>query len=257
MTRKVDAGGRPTLASYDGQGNVSQVVDRYGNGHFFRFNYDESRREYYAQIRYSSGRVREVCMTSTASEAGGRQRTDPAEDHEAGQQSVRRGCESEFLATWAVDDSTLIVTDEKGNTTRIERDERDNVTRITYPDDSSVSMTYELAFNQPTRVIDQRGTVYQYEHDARGNRTREVAAAGTTAERISTFTTMDRTTPVGHHRSRRQHRGRHGGLHVRRQRESRFARRCHGERRPIPRLRRGRKPPAPGRCAQQHLEFWV
>ena len=60
LTKTTDSGGRPTFISYDAYGNVSQVVDRFGKGDFFQYDYDEAKGEYYAQIKTSSGMIKEV-----------------------------------------------------------------------------------------------------------------------------------------------------------------------------------------------------
>jgi YD repeat-containing protein len=60
MTTKVDAAGRPTIATYDDYGNVKSVVDQNGVGHFFEFHYDESKSEHYVRITSSAGRIKEV-----------------------------------------------------------------------------------------------------------------------------------------------------------------------------------------------------
>jgi RHS repeat-associated protein len=168
MTRKVDAAGRPTLISYDSQGNVTTTVDQKGNGHFFTFNYDANKGSRYAQIRSSSGMVKEVWYD----EEGETSRVD---------------INGRTVQTIAKDGLTLIVTDEKGNVTRKERDAWDNVTRIVYPDKSSVSTSYEYRFNQPTRFTDQKGVTHLFEYDSRGNLVRKVEAAGTSAERVFQF----------------------------------------------------------------------
>jgi RHS repeat-associated protein len=169
LIRKVDAGGRPTLVSYDGYGNVAQVLDQSGHGHFFSFNYDKTKEEYYAQIRSSSGRVKEVW-------------------YDAKGETKRVDINGRTIQTITKDGRNLIIADEKGNITRKDLDEHDNLTRLTYPDGSSVSTTYDPTFNLPTRRVDQRGIVFNFEYDRQGNLTNEVDAAGTSAERVTAFT---------------------------------------------------------------------
>lgn len=198
MTRKVDAGGRPTLASYDAQGNVSAVVDRYGNGHFFKFNYDARKREYYAQIRTTSGRVREVWFDETRMlkrvDVNGRtvltvSRHDPDWDWAFAAPASLRIVYVSVPGIIPALPRSLYVIDEKGNKTSLDGDQRGNLTRVVYPDGSSIATDYEPRFSQPVRRIDQRGTVYSYQYDAQGNRTGELVIPGGGAiDRARTFT---------------------------------------------------------------------
>ena len=50
----------PTLISYNEYGDISQVVDRNDQGHFFEFGYNETKNEFYAMTRTSSGNIEEV-----------------------------------------------------------------------------------------------------------------------------------------------------------------------------------------------------
>jgi RHS repeat-associated protein len=168
MTRKVDAGGRPTLATYDAQGNVTSAVDRNGNGQFFAFNYDANKQSRYAQVRTSSGMVKEVWY-----------------DDEG--ETSRVDINGRTVQSIAKNGRNLTITDEKGNVTRKDRDAWDNVTSIVYPDNSSVSYAYEYRFNQPTRFVDQKGVTHLFEYDTCGNLVRKVEAAGTSAERITQY----------------------------------------------------------------------
>ena len=188
MTRKIDAAGRPTVAAYDAQGNVTRVVDRNGNGHFFSFNYDANNGSRYAQIRTSSGMVKEVWYDDQGEtrrvDINGRTVQSIAKDW-LGLNLMAAAVQFIPATGHTLPGGNLTITDEKGNITRKYRDAWDNVTRIVYPDNSSVSYTYEYRFNQPTRFVDQKGVTYLFDYDNRGNLVRKVEAAGTPTERIS------------------------------------------------------------------------
>ena len=169
ITRKVDAAGRPTIATYDDYGNVKSVVDQYGIGHFFEFDYDEAKSEQYARITTSSGRIKEVWYDRDG-------------------ETKRVDINGRTMQTIAKDGRDLIITDEKGKVTRKEFDEWDNLTKIIYPDGTTTSFEYEHKFNKPVRVIDQRGTISEFEYDEQGNLTRKTDAVGTEAERVTTYT---------------------------------------------------------------------
>ena len=57
------------------------------------------------------------------------------------------------------------------------------VTEVVYPDGSSVSTGFDPAFGKPTRFVDRRGAVTEFEYDADGQPIVLREAAGTTAER--------------------------------------------------------------------------
>ncbi len=40
--------------------NVASVVDGQGKGHFFEFDYDSAKKEFFARIRTSTGMIKEV-----------------------------------------------------------------------------------------------------------------------------------------------------------------------------------------------------
>lgn len=169
ITRTIDAAGRPTLVSYDGYGNVAAVVDKDGSGHFFQYYYDEAKQEYYAQIKTSSGMIKEVWYDR---------------DGETRQVDVN----GRTIKKIVKDGRDLIITDEKGNITRKEFDEWENLTRVVYPDGSEVSFEYDLRFNKVSRITDLLGNVAEHEYDDQGNLFRKTEAVGTDAERVTTFT---------------------------------------------------------------------
>ena len=169
MAKKVDSGGRPTIMAYDQYGNVASVVDQDGNGHFFEFDYDEGKKESYARITTSSGRIKEVWYDKYG-------------------ETRRVDINGRTLQSITKDGRNLIITDEKDKITRKEYDEWDNLTRIVYSDGSTVSFEYEHSFNKPVRVVDQRGFESIFEYDERGNLTRKVEAVGTGVERVTVYT---------------------------------------------------------------------
>jgi len=168
IVRTVDAGGRPTLASYDQYGHVETVVDRNGTGHFFKYNFDEVKKQLYAQIKTSSGMVKEVWFN----DEGETERVDV--NGRTTKKQVKDG-------------RTLLVIDEKGNTTKKQYDEWNNLIEIDYPDGTTASFEYDSRFHRPSRIVDQRGNATTHEFDESGNLTRKNEATGTADERASTF----------------------------------------------------------------------
>ncbi|RKY39649.1 MAG: hypothetical protein DRP85_09635, partial [Candidatus Makaraimicrobium thalassicum] len=169
LTRKVDSAGRPTIVEYDDYGNVVKVVDQYGVGHSFEYDYDEAKQESYARITTTSGMVKEVWYDKTG-------------------ETKRVDINGRTMSRIVKDGRALIVTDEKGNVTRKDFDEWDNLTKITYPDETAVLFEYEHTWNNVTKITDQRGVITTFEYNTAGNLKRKVEAVGTASERAVNFT---------------------------------------------------------------------
>jgi RHS repeat-associated protein len=169
ILRTVDTGGRPTLVTYDSYGNVASVLDRNGVGHFFEFDYDEAKKESYARITTSSGKIEEIWYDRD----GDTKRVD---------------VNGRTIQKIAKDGRNLVITDEKGNVTRKEYDEWDNLTKVVYPDGSAVTFEYDLRFNKVKKVTDLRGDIATFEYDGQGNMIRKVEAENTESQRVSIYT---------------------------------------------------------------------
>jgi RHS repeat-associated protein len=169
MVRKTDPLGHSRFMEYDRYGNISRVVDDAGDGRFFLFDYDEGKKEYYAQIQTSSGMIKEVWYDRE----GDTRRVD------VNGNTVRRIVK---------EGRNLIVTDESGQVTRKEMDEWGNVTKIVYPDGATVLTEYDHTLNRPVKVTDERGVVTLYAYDDSGNLLLKTEGVGTDAERTTRFT---------------------------------------------------------------------
>ncbi len=169
IVRTVDAAGKGSMVTYDDYGSVASVVDDLGKGHFFEFDYDSSKKEYYARTRTSTGKIKEVWFDRF----GDTRRVD---------------VNGRTIKSIAKDGRSLIITDEKGDITRKEFDEWDNLTKVVYPDGSTVSYEYEHTFNRRTKEIDENGNITELEYDDSGNLTRKVEASGSADERVTEYT---------------------------------------------------------------------
>lgn len=129
--------------------NPASVKDRNGKGHFFEFDYDSAKREFYARITTSAGMIKEVW-------------------YDRDQETKRVNINGRTVLDIAKDGRNLVVTDEKGKVTRKEFDEWDNLTRVINPDGSTVTFEYEHTFSKPIRMTDPHGTVAEYEYDDQG-----------------------------------------------------------------------------------------
>jgi RHS repeat-associated protein len=169
VVQTIDSAGRSTLVSYDIYGNVASVTDQKGNGHFFSFNYDESKEEFYAQTKYSSGRVKEAWYDSEG-------------------KTNRIAVNGRILKTIQEDNRNIFISDEKGNVVQKEYDQWDNLLRINFPDQTSVSFEYDNRFNKPISITNQKGVEAIYEYDDKGNLIKKTEAFETSAERVFSFT---------------------------------------------------------------------
>ncbi|MDY6966794.1 MAG: hypothetical protein SVM80_12660, partial [Halobacteriota archaeon] len=164
-----EPGNRQYTITYDDIGLLSSVVDSAGEGYFFEFDYDEAKREYYAQTRSSSGMIKEAWYDKDGD-------------------TIKITVNGRTIKDIQKDGRNLIITDEKGNTTRKEYDEWDNLTKVLYPDGSQVTHEYDLRFNKRSRTTDERGVITEYEYNDVGDLTRKIEASGTANERITEYT---------------------------------------------------------------------
>jgi len=172
LVKKVDSGGRITQVVYDAYGHPTAVTGANGEGFFFEYDYDASKKEYYSRITTTSGRIKEVWYNKKG-------------------ETKRVDINGRTLKTLQKDRRDFLITDEKGNVIRKSYDEWDNLVRIVYPDNTSESFEYEPRFNLLTRAVDRRGNItsYQYDqYDEYGNVVQKTEAVGTAAEKVTTFT---------------------------------------------------------------------
>ena len=172
LTQKIDAAGRETIIAYNGQGDTITVVDNEGNGHFFEYDYKSTTKEYYALIRSSSGRIKEVWYNDEGD-------------------TIRVDINGRTIRDIEMDGRHFNVHDEKGNVTRKELDEWYNTKKIIRPDSSVATFKYNNQFQKITRMVDPLGNITEYDYDEFGNLTEKTEAVGTSIERITTYTYND------------------------------------------------------------------
>jgi RHS repeat-associated protein len=168
LISKLDPAGRTVSIAYDGRGEPVSVLHEDGTGKSFDFGYDSATKEHSVQVQTSTGKL-----------------TDVWYDRDG---EVRRSMvNGRLMRTIEHDGRTDIITDEKGNVTRETHNEWDQITRVVYPDGSEVTYEYDPTFHRVTRAVDQRGTITDYSYDDSGNLIRMVEAAGTAAERATSY----------------------------------------------------------------------
>ncbi|RJP79798.1 MAG: hypothetical protein C4522_09325, partial [Desulfobacteraceae bacterium] len=169
LKKTVDPEDHERIVSYYDDNGVSSVLDENGKGFYFEYDYNKSRKEYYAGIRSTSGRFKEVWYD----EDGDTKKVD---------------INGRTIQKIVKDGRSLIITDEGGNTTREEYDEWDNLTRIVHPDGSVVTNEYERNFNRLEQTTDESGTVTAYAYDNAGNMIQKTEAQDTPDERVTQYT---------------------------------------------------------------------
>lgn len=104
--------------------------------------------------------------------------------------TIRRDINGKIVSTTVPSTSsrTDTTTDERGNKTITVKDEWGNVTKTTYPDGASISFTYDATYGNVTQKIDERGTITNYQYDAKGNLIKLTEAVGKPEQRITEYT---------------------------------------------------------------------
>ncbi|MFZ2039424.1 MAG: hypothetical protein WAV08_01935, partial [Desulfobacterales bacterium] len=168
ISRTTDGAGRTQNITYNTYGYVTSVLDDEGQGSFFDYDYDKLRQEYYARIKSTTGREKEVWYDRDG-------KTRRVDINGRSVQKIQR------------DGRTLLVSDEKGHTTRKTFDQWDNLTMVVHPDGAIETTAYEHTFNKPVQKTDPNGIVTRYEYDDAGNTIRTIEAVGTAAERVREY----------------------------------------------------------------------
>lgn len=163
-----DPGGHKTSITYNANKRVASVTDEKGDGHRFKFRYDQKRRLYYVRTESTTGRVREVWHTK---------------DGEAREVKLN----GRLVKKIERQGQKLIITGPGGHQTIKEFDRNENLVRVTYPDGSEVRHEYHPKFNLKTRSIDENGIVTEYSYDKKGNRIKRVEAVGLPEQRITEY----------------------------------------------------------------------
>ncbi len=158
LTRKTDVNGHTLNIAYDSAGYVSSVLDTNNVGLFFQFIYDKNLRQYYAQVKTTGGRIKEVRFDADGN------LLSRTQNGIAEKQVLRDG-------------RNEIHTAATGVTTRREFDEFGNLTKQINPDGGVTTWEYELLYHQPIRIVDPRGAITLLAYDANGNLTNKIEAA--------------------------------------------------------------------------------
>lgn len=174
---KTDAAGRRIQITYTDKGKVASVKDEEGKGHRFDYGYNEADEQYYTLIEAPSGRVKEVWY-----------------DLEGRPERVDINGDTEKVIEH--DQNDLLITNGQGREIRKEYNEWDKLTKVTYPDGTSLDISYDNQLHKPVRINDRKGCLTLLEYDQNGNLIRKEEASGSSAERIITYTYNGLGRPV-------------------------------------------------------------
>ena len=168
LTKITDPEGRPTNIKYLSSGRTESVTKADGTGIFYKFDYDKTKKEYYTQQKYSSGRINETWFNFEGD-------------------ITRRDVNGTTVETIAINGRIYPSKNELGFETIRELDEFDNVVKITHPDKSFRSYTYNTQYSVMTQMTDERGVKTKYDYDAKGNLTQVTEALGLPEQHITTY----------------------------------------------------------------------
>ena len=170
-TTFTDPENRAITRTWVGNGELASIRYPDGTGTDYKYEYDSSKTLFYKQEKTTGGKVTESWINPEG-------------------EVVRQDVNGKSVKTLAADTSarTRTETDPRGLNTTREYDQWDNVTKITYPDNTTVTTTYDPVFSQPTQKTDERGTITKYEYDTKGNLTKLTEAAGLPEQRITEYT---------------------------------------------------------------------
>ncbi len=168
LINRVDPDGRPVNVTYDQSGRAASVTKADGTGSFYEYDYDSTKKEYFARTRLSNGKV-----------------TERWYDREGFM--IRRDVNGKTVERIEKDGRRRIYTNELGQQTVREYDEWDNLIKVTWPDGATHSYEVDPKFSRVTKETDERGTVTSFAYDANGNLTRKVEAVGTPVERTTEY----------------------------------------------------------------------
>lgn len=163
-----DPSGNEIKISYDRSNRVGSVIDSAGNGKYFEYSFNDLQKQFYTKIKTTGGVVKEMWFDNQGD-------------------TSRIDINGETVKKIEKQGNTLLITDASGGVVKKEYDEWDNLKKVVYPDGASVQYEYDLRFNKPTRLTDEKGVVHTYEYDDSGNPTKKTRGAGSPDEQITEY----------------------------------------------------------------------
>lgn len=194
LTSVTDAAGNPTSFGYDDTYRLSSMTD--GEGHITRVEYQGKSSRKVKEVAadgaettfaysYDKTKKQYKVVSTLPSTTAGRRVMEDTYDSEGIQ--IRQEINGQLSSAFAKEGRESISLNSVGRQTKTTRNEFELVTRIDYPDSSNESMEYLPSNLKMMKRIDAAGVASNYEYDERGNVVKQVEAAGTPAERVTTY----------------------------------------------------------------------
>lgn len=168
LSKITDPEGRVTKIDYFSSGRAKSVTKADGTGVFYKFDYDKTKKEYYTQQKYSSGRINETWFNKDGD-------------------ILRRDVNGTTVETITINGRIYTSKNELGFETIRGYDEFDNLTKITHPDKSFRSYSYNTQYSVITEKTNELGVKTKYDYDANGNLKQVTEALGLPEQRITTY----------------------------------------------------------------------
>jgi len=168
LIKVTDAEGRATHIKYFPSGRTESVTKADGSGVFYKFDYNKTKKEYYTQQKYSSGRINENWYNKDGD-------------------IIRRDVNGTTIETVTINGRIYTNKNELGFESIRELDEFDNLTKVVNADKTSRSYIYNTQYSLVTQMTDERGIKTKYDYDAKGNFIQLTEALGTPEQRITTY----------------------------------------------------------------------
>lgn len=170
LIKKSLANGKEVYISYNDYNDVTAVTDKDGIGKAFEYDYSRNMQQYYAQVRYPSGKIKEAWF-----DGDGKTIQISVNDH-----ATFKGYPRDRMKTYFSRGG--------GGGTSKSFNLLGNLTHTTYPDGSEENYEYDLRFNKVKSQTDRGGRTTTRSFDAEGNARKKVEAKGTAEERTTDYT---------------------------------------------------------------------
>lgn len=167
-----DPNNNKTTYSYTASNALSSVTDPLGNKTTYKFEYDKTAKEFYKQEKTPGGKITEAWYNENGD-------------------LLRQSINGSEIRKIKRDGYVYTETSNDGNDTIRVVNKYKQVIKITFPDGSVRTTEYVPGTSFPTRKANEKGIVTLYEYDSNWNLKKLTEAAGTSEQRITTYTYDD------------------------------------------------------------------
>src|SRR5713226_6983159 len=168
LTSRTDPEGRILTQSYAANGFNAGQTQADGSKLQYSYDYDKAKKQHYVKETSPAGKVTERW-------------------YDADGNRIREVINGRTTSTLIVEPRRRTETNERGLITIYELDEWDNPTMMTYPDNTTVSYSYDPLYSNVTQMTDERGIITKYDYDPKGNLIKLTEAYGLAEQRITEY----------------------------------------------------------------------